>query len=218
MLGMYLVSTLWRCFSLCVHLRVIYVWGYNGYCRLGLGNQVDALKPKVVPQVCIPAYALLSCKLILYNPKFSGPNDNSTASAIAAGPTSSVVVDKQGMFYIAGKVRKSSVLENGLTTHNSGKRAEMVRSSPIRLSAQVSTPTAGSSGSPHSTFRFIQDIMYACLLHYGHAYLDGSQHPCLCRGCKVLIARSGGVTHWLVTPDDDGSTMTVCWGQNANNG
>ena len=28
-----------------------YVWGYNGYCRLGLGNQVDALKPKVVPQV-----------------------------------------------------------------------------------------------------------------------------------------------------------------------
>ena len=31
--------------------RVVYVWGYNGYCRLGLGNQVDALKPKVVPQV-----------------------------------------------------------------------------------------------------------------------------------------------------------------------
>jgi hypothetical protein len=30
-----------------------YVWGYNGYCRLGLGNQVDALKPKVVPQVMI---------------------------------------------------------------------------------------------------------------------------------------------------------------------
>ncbi|KAF5316310.1 hypothetical protein D9619_006834 [Psilocybe cf. subviscida] len=124
---------------------VIYVWGYNGYCRLGLGNQVDVLKPKVVPQ-------------------FSGPNDNSTASAIASGPTSSVVVDKQGMFYIAGK--------------------------------KYQLPPLGSSGSPHSTFRFIQDIM----------------------GCKVLIARSGGVTHWLVTPDDDGSPMTVCWGQNANNG
>ena len=38
------------------------------------------------------------------------------------------------------------------------------------------------------------------------------------RGCKVLLARSGGVTHWLVTPDDDGSPMTICWGQNANNG
>lgn len=31
--------------------RVVYVWGYNGYCRLGLGNQVDILKPKAVPQV-----------------------------------------------------------------------------------------------------------------------------------------------------------------------
>jgi alpha-tubulin suppressor-like RCC1 family protein len=30
---------------------VVYVWGYNGYCRLGLGNQVDILKPKAVPQV-----------------------------------------------------------------------------------------------------------------------------------------------------------------------
>lgn len=26
------------------------------------------------------------------------------------------------------------------------------------------------------------------------------------------------MTHWLVTPDDDGSPMTVCWGQNAANG
>lgn len=39
---------------------VVYVWGYNGYCRLGLGNQVDALKPKVVPQVC---FVILSPKL-----------------------------------------------------------------------------------------------------------------------------------------------------------
>lgn len=41
--------------------------------------------------------------------------------------------------------------------------------------------------------------------------------PCF-RGCKVLLARSGGVTHWLVTPDDDGTPMTICWGQTANNG
>jgi len=54
----------------------------------------------------------------------------------------------------------------------------------------------GSSGSPYSSFRFMQDVM----------------------GCKVSLARSGGVTHWLVTPDDDGSPMTVCWGQNAANG
>ncbi|EEB96878.1 hypothetical protein MPER_03907, partial [Moniliophthora perniciosa FA553] len=27
----------------------IYVWGYNGYCRLGLGNQVDRLRTKWSP-------------------------------------------------------------------------------------------------------------------------------------------------------------------------
>ena len=30
----------------------VYVWGYNGYCRLGLGNQQDVLIPKAVPQAC----------------------------------------------------------------------------------------------------------------------------------------------------------------------
>jgi len=64
---------------------LVYVWGYNGYCRLGLGNQVDALKPKVVPQ-------------------FAGPNELTMAQGIAAGPSNSVVVDKQGMYWMAGKV------------------------------------------------------------------------------------------------------------------
>jgi len=34
------------------HHSIVYVWGYNGYCRLGLGNQKDVLTPQVVPQVC----------------------------------------------------------------------------------------------------------------------------------------------------------------------
>jgi hypothetical protein len=34
----------------------------------------------------------------------------------------------------------------------------------------------------------------------------------------VSHASSGGVTHWLVTPDDDNTPMTVTWGQNAANG
>jgi len=71
--------------------RVVYVWGYNGYCRLGLGNQVDALKPKVVPQ-------------------FAGPNELTMARTIAAGPTNSIVVDKQGMFWMAGKVRMKNLI------------------------------------------------------------------------------------------------------------
>ena len=38
------------------------------------------------------------------------------------------------------------------------------------------------------------------------------------RGCKISDARSGGVTHFAITDDEDGSTMTVAWGQNATNG
>lgn len=61
---------------------VVYVWGYNGYCRLGLGDQKDVLKPKPVPQF-------------------------KDANLIACGPSNTVVADKQGMFWMAGKVRLS---------------------------------------------------------------------------------------------------------------
>ncbi|TFY60833.1 hypothetical protein EVG20_g7279, partial [Dentipellis fragilis] len=63
---------------------LVYVWGYNGYCRLGLGNQQDVLTPKVVPQ-------------------FAGPQPMMMGAIVAAGPSNSVVVDKQGMYYMAGK-------------------------------------------------------------------------------------------------------------------
>ncbi|KII83393.1 hypothetical protein PLICRDRAFT_180473 [Plicaturopsis crispa FD-325 SS-3] len=123
---------------------VVYVWGYNGYCRLGLGNQVDILVPKIVPQ-------------------FAGPNEATMGRLITAGPSNTVVVDKQGMYWMAGKWK------------NSGE---------------------GSGGSPYSSFRFMQDIM----------------------ACKIDAVSCGGVTHWALTPDDDGSVMTVAWGQNAHNG
>ncbi|KAF8888101.1 RCC1/BLIP-II [Infundibulicybe gibba] len=123
---------------------LVHVWGYNGYCRLGLGNQVDILKPKVVPQ-------------------FAGPNEISMGAFVAAGPSNSVVIDKQGMYYMAGKWK------------NSGE---------------------GSSGSPYSSFRLMQEIT----------------------GCKISLARCGGVTHWALTPDEEEGIMTVAWGQNAANG
>jgi len=63
---------------------LVYVWGYNGYCRLGLGNQQDVLAPKVVPQ-------------------FAGPQPLLMGGKIAAGPSNSVVVDRQGMYWMAGK-------------------------------------------------------------------------------------------------------------------
>ncbi|KAJ6581166.1 regulator of chromosome condensation 1/beta-lactamase-inhibitor protein II [Mycena capillaripes] len=129
---------------------LVYVWGYGGYCRLGLGTQADELKPKLVPN-------------------FAGPNELLMGAFVAAGPSNSVVVDRQGMYWLTGKWK------------NSGE---------------------GSSGSPYSSFRYMQDIM----------------------ACKVTRACCGGVTHWLLTPDDDDketgepAVMTVAWGQNAANG
>ncbi|KAJ7695045.1 RCC1/BLIP-II [Mycena rosella] len=129
---------------------LVYVWGYGGYCRLGLGTQADELKPKMVPN-------------------FAGANDLLMGALVVAGPSNSVVVDRQGMYWMTGKWK------------NSGE---------------------GSSGSPYSSFRYMQDIM----------------------ACKVTKASCGGVTHWLLTPDDDDKDtgeariMTVAWGQNAANG
>ncbi|KAH7910251.1 regulator of chromosome condensation 1/beta-lactamase-inhibitor protein II [Hygrophoropsis aurantiaca] len=120
---------------------LVYVWGYNGYCRLGLGNQKDVLVPEVVPQ-------------------FAGPNEATMAAKIIAGPSNTAVIDKQKMYWMAGKWK------------NSGE---------------------GSSGSPYSSFRYIQDLM----------------------GCKISQGSCGGVTHFALTPDDDGGIMTVAWGQNA---
>ncbi|KAG6332897.1 hypothetical protein ID866_6193 [Astraeus odoratus] len=67
---------------------IVYVWGYNGYCRLGLGNQQDVLIPKVVPQ-------------------FAGPNVMTMGAQVVAGTTNSVVIDKQRMYWMAGKWKNS---------------------------------------------------------------------------------------------------------------
>ncbi|KAI0923703.1 hypothetical protein AcV5_009178 [Taiwanofungus camphoratus] len=123
---------------------LVYVWGYNGYCRLGLGNQQDVLIPKPVPQ-------------------FAGPNELTMGAYVAAGPSNTVVVDKQRMYWMAGKWK------------NTGD---------------------GSSGQPYSSFRYLQDIM----------------------GCKITHVNCGGVTHWALAPDDDGSVMTIAFGQGAANG
>ncbi|TFK48358.1 RCC1/BLIP-II [Heliocybe sulcata] len=123
---------------------LVFVWGFNGYCRLGLGHQKDILTPQSVPQ-------------------FSGPNEATMAWKVVAGPTNSVVIDKQRMFWMAGKWK---------------------------------TTGDGSGGQAYSSFRYIQDIM----------------------GCKMFHASCGGVTHWALAPDEDGTIMTIAWGQSAVNG
>lgn len=67
---------------------VVFVWGYNGYCRLGLGDQKDRLKPVPVPH-------------------FAGPKEITMGALVTAGPSSSAVVDRQGVYYMAGKWKNS---------------------------------------------------------------------------------------------------------------
>ncbi|KAK0439963.1 regulator of chromosome condensation 1/beta-lactamase-inhibitor protein II [Desarmillaria tabescens] len=58
--------------------------GYNGYCHLGLGNQVDALQPKQVPQ-------------------FTGVN----TGVLIVGASNSVIVDKGRMYWMTGVWKNS---------------------------------------------------------------------------------------------------------------
>ena len=127
-----------------LYSSVVYVWGYNGYCRLGLGNQQDVLIPKPVPQVRPPSSIFrTSCLIFL---QFAGPNEAAMGSDIAAGPSNSVVIDKQGMFWMAGKVSRLLVNDLGST---------------LTDATQWKNTGDGSSGQPYSSFRYMQDI--ACV-------------------------------------------------------
>jgi alpha-tubulin suppressor-like RCC1 family protein len=88
---------------------VVYVWGYNGYCRLGLGNQVDVLKPKPVPQVMLSYFLFCLYHTEIQCSQFSGQSESALATTVSAGPTNSVVVDKQGLYHMAGKVFHDSL-------------------------------------------------------------------------------------------------------------
>ncbi|CDO70139.1 hypothetical protein BN946_scf184783.g23 [Trametes cinnabarina] len=110
----------------------VFGWGYNGYCRLGLGNQQDALVPKMIPQ-------------------FAGPNEITMGAFIVAGPSNSVVIDKQGMYWMAGKWKNTGDGE--------------IHGSPSSRSVTLKLALTGSGGQPFSTFKLIQDIMGCKILY-----------------------------------------------------
>ena len=91
-------------------------------------------------------------------------------AAISAGPTNSVVIDKQGMYWMAGKVLTFvwsfffMVPGCANTPFLSGRTVAKVMLSFNIDWAQNAEPFQGSSGSPYSSFRFMQDIMYVAHL------------------------------------------------------
>jgi len=136
------------------------VWGYNGYCRLGLGNQVDVLKPETVPQYRGSPLLLCYCHHGLTPlDKFAGLNESMTGALIAAGPTRSVVVDKQGIYWEVERI--------AVKVHEHRPFSE----------TEIGTVPL----TPHSAYRLLRLTI-----------LDVP----LIMGCKISLARSGGVTHW----------------------
>ena len=100
-------------------------------------------------------------------PQFAGPNELTMARGIAAGPANSVVIDKQGMYWMAGKVSYHDTTSFSFSSlSSSGKIAEKVFD-PMSLLAALLIISAGSAGSPYSSFRYMQDIMYVHRLLHG---------------------------------------------------
>jgi len=123
----------------------VYVFGFNALCRLGLGDQKDRLKPTVVPQFATPDRPIL------------------LGRKVYAGPSCSVVVNAQDMFWLCGKFKATG---------------------------------DGSGGQSWTTFKHVPEIM-SCAIH--HAAL-------------------GGVTLWALSQNEDGTPLTVGWGQGASSG
>ena len=82
----------------------VYVWGFNGYCRLGLGDQKDVLAPKAVPHVSFIKFLHFLYETDDLLPQFANSNELMRAYLVSAGPTNSVVIDRQRMYWMAGKV------------------------------------------------------------------------------------------------------------------
>jgi hypothetical protein len=129
------------------------------------------------------------------------------ALAIAAGPTNSVIVDKQGMYWMAGKWKNSGegtfsfylpIAESRLMQGQVHPGHRTPLSDSFRISC-ISSPFG---------------VVFYC--SFPNPRADDGSHEHL-RDAKSSLC-SGGATHWLLTPDDDGSVMAVCWGQNASNG
>lgn len=76
-------------------------------------------------------------------PQFAGPNEISMAAHVSAGPSNSVVIDKQSMYWIAGKWKNTG---DGTPPYP-----------PCVSCYQTHTPP-GSGGQPFSTFKWLQDM------------------------------------------------------------
>ena len=138
---------------------------------------------------------------------------------VFAGPSNSVVVDKQGMNWMAGKVCSSS------SKHIDTLKPSLRRAVEKQWRRHVHCARVYLLLMTCLRDRFCRVAILVIPVyarnHVRYSLISQKTRVLTrlpVRGCKISLARCGGVTHWAVTPDDDGSPMTVCWGQNASNG
>jgi len=164
----------------------------------GTRNQRDVLTPQLVPQVghVFLVVAKRSAHGVPVR-KFAGSHTKISWRQVAAGPSSSVVIDRQGIYYVAGKVRICfSLCRRVLTSpDSSGKTRVMVSHTFGCIARQSLTTVRKAPGDkPYSNFRLLQEIMGA----------DEAR----------VQWRSDGISHWRRT-EEEGDIMTIAWGQNA---
>jgi hypothetical protein len=123
--------------------------------------------------------------------QFAGPNDASMGSRIAAGPTCSVVVDRQGMYWLAGKVHTCMSYYSFDT--------EMCYSGKLQ-----------ATGLPANLTRLSVIFKRSCTSSSEFLYSICSYS---CRTCKMSHITCGGVTLFGIGAEDG----VIGWGQNAAN-
>jgi len=110
--------------------------------RTSEGHAFPCTCPSRTPPPLHESLVTTPCSHLIVS-QFTGPNASSMGQIVVAGPSNSVVIDKQGMYWMAGKVSHFQLYRNGSNLTfplYSGKTREMV--SPRYLNVFFGTLTA----------------------------------------------------------------------------
>ena len=125
-----------------IETRFVYVFGYNGLCRLGLGDQKNRLKPEVVPQVWI---------LMLFGKTYLKSQYSSLIQT--------------GLFFWVKKFMQVHLAQSWLTDRTCFGFVEKCEPfiehiARITDSQQFKNTGDGSGGQSWTTFKHVPDIMF----------------------------------------------------------
>lgn len=165
---------------------MVYAWGFAGYGRLGLGDTLDKKIPTMIPQY--------SRNLV------------NRARDIACGPACSIIVDKQGLYQIAGKWKLTGDGSSG-SPYTSFKRVPDI--------ASCKTIKAVSGGNGHfltipSESGGVTSVGFgqSCIgeLGLGEGEPKNSTKPVeieTLRGVDVIdLAAGAATTYWVAKPGE----------------